>query len=306
MAIISLDGLSLSGKSTMVQMLQERLEDSVVVKENHLDPLRPAISLINKNHKSGMHIFNAVKLASEEYDSFKHIFKDAIRYVDKFMHESDLDIDDQQFIKQPLMAYLFTQGRKIVNETVKDLSKDHDVILDRWAVTGWSYQGILPEYTWRAVRELGDKEEIWYPDLQVFMACPVDQIPLRRAYRQKEGIGTAGQMSGGIEDKILSNLLNIRNQISSEGILTHWVENMGRPVKNIDEQIAQATLTYVKLESKMREFNNSILGERRTPFKLSREFDSEDEAKGYFLNPGVMDRIYGGQIGNSYDSSKSI
>ena len=40
--VVAFDGLSLSGKSTMVEMLLQRSENAAVLRENTRDPLRNA------------------------------------------------------------------------------------------------------------------------------------------------------------------------------------------------------------------------------------------------------------------------
>src|SRR3989338_6166463 len=49
--IIAFDGLSLSGKSKLAQMLLERSPNAVLIRENSLDPYREMTSHANKTFK---------------------------------------------------------------------------------------------------------------------------------------------------------------------------------------------------------------------------------------------------------------
>lgn len=117
------------------------------------------------------------------------------------------------------------------------------MILDRWQVTGWAYQVDPEGYTWQDIRKLHGEFGIVLPDVQIILTCPIEQIPLRRAYRDKQGVGTAGQMSRGREHVILSAFLEIYDHLKI-GTRTYLFGNTGIPVEGLKQQILQAIPTF--------------------------------------------------------------
>ncbi len=41
-------------------------------------------------------------------------------------------------------------------------------------------------YTWQHIKDLNFRHGVRVPNMQVILTCPAEQIPKRRAYRQKE------------------------------------------------------------------------------------------------------------------------
>ena len=103
-SIAAFDGLSLSGKSTMVQMLKERSKNTVIMRENQFDPIRTLTSYVNRLLKNSE--FDSVfPLASERFPEFDEVLEVARGYSNSFIGMGK---------NQALLAYLFTKGRNIV------------------------------------------------------------------------------------------------------------------------------------------------------------------------------------------------
>ncbi len=266
---VAFDGLSLAGKSTMVQMLLERSLDAEVVRENTFDPYRPTTSKVNRLLKE-VEPYEAVKLASEEFPDSRKVLQNAMEYALQFQGSPRL---------QALLAYLFASGRKVVDDYVGQAVERHDVILDRWQITGWAYQVDPEGYTWQEIRKLNERLDIRMPDIQVLLTCPPDQIPLRKAYREKQGVGTAGQMSRGREHIILPEFLEIYNQLK-DTMPIYLFENNGTPVPELELQIRQAIPIFGKVEDVVRA-DGFMLNDRQIA-----------NLKDVLLNPKILQRIY--------------
>jgi thymidylate kinase len=266
---IAFDGLSLAGKSTMVQMLLERSLDAEVVRENTYDPHRPATSAVNRLLKN-MDPRSAVNTASQMFSDSKKVLEEAERYASRF---------GAPYQKQALLAYIFTAGRSVVDSYVRETTKKHDVILDRWQVTGWAYQ-VEPEgYTWHEIKKLNEQFNITVPDVQFILTCPIEQIPARRAYREKQGIGTAGQMSKGREHIILPAFLEIDDYLKVR-MPVYLYENSGVPAQNLEDQIKQAAATFRRIEK--------VAG--ANGFMLRADKLADEEA--FWLDTDRLARIY--------------
>lgn len=255
--IVAFDGLSLAGKSTMVAMLEERSEDAQVVRENTFDPLRPITSRLNRLLKQ-TDPYEAVKSISEETPEHKAILRKALEYAFAFE-----DFDQ----KQALLAYMFTAGRHIVNQYVVERMQGHDLILDRWQMTGWAYQA-GEGYSWQEIRKLNQEFGIIIPHIEIVLTCPIEQIPQRRKFREKSRIGTAGQMSPGREEMILQVFLAIFRQIREEGMQIYLIENQGTPTENLEGQIRQAIPTFQQIEDIVK----------RTNFRLKPDQSADQSA----------------------------
>lgn len=267
---VSFDGLSLAGKSTMVQMLSERSGDAEVVRENTYDRFRPVTSRLNKLLKE-LDPLGAVKKASEEYSDFKPILMDALDY--------SLFEDKPTSQKQALLSYMFTQGRKTVDDYVRKAIEKHDVILDRWKISGMAYQVDPEGYGWQEIRDLNDvKFDILTPDVQIILTCPIGQIPIRRAFRDKQPVGTAGQMSKGREHIILPAFKEIFNAMKSETPV-YMFENCGTPVEDMKEQIKQAIPIFQQIENVVDKHG----------FRLKEKID---DVEAFWLEPERLRKIY--------------
>ncbi len=264
---VAFDGLSLAGKSTMVQMLLERSQDAEVIRENAHDPYRVVTSEVNKLLKQHVPA-EAVRLALQEFPDASDLLYEAIGYSILFPKAQ----------KQALLAYMFTKGRKVVDDYVRSVKEKHDIILDRWQLTGWAYQVGSEGYSWQDIRELNEDNSITVPDVQFLLTCPVDEIPARKAYREKSGVGTAGQMSRGREDVILPAFLEIYKALDGT-MPIYLLENAGIPVSDVKEQIRQAIPTFQKVEAAVS----------KRGFKL-RTNQVADEV--FWLDPKRLQRIY--------------
>ncbi|MBI2232576.1 MAG: hypothetical protein HYU56_01540 [Candidatus Aenigmarchaeota archaeon] len=293
-AILAFDGLSLAGKSTFVQMLYERSENAVVIRENTFDPLRPATAKLNEMYRSGMLCFEGLDKLEEEYPQYLDAIKNARDYVERL----DMDGPDLEKDRQAALAYMFAAGRTIVNEKLIKAVQKQDVILDRWQVTGWAYQSCPAKgcedspYRWEAIRRLNEHMGIWYPNLQIIVTCSLEQIPLRRAYRQKIGVGTAGQMSLSKEGVIYNAFIEIHDWLLGVGVPSIWIENSGTPSENPEEQIRQAIPHYLRLEGTLRDYIEAPITGGVDKYRLKPGRLSPTEAGDFFLQPEVLERIY--------------
>lgn len=271
--IAAIDGLSLAGKSTMAGMIAERAVSAEVVRENTFDPHRQTTSFVNKELKSN-DIQIAVQSTARQFPESENILHEALIYSRNYSPEAQ---------KQALLAFMFTAGRKVVDGHVRKAVKEKDVILDRWQVTGWAYQVDPSGYTWQDIRQLNKDFGIIDPHLQIILTCSVDQIPLRKAYREKEGIGTAGQMSKGKEHIILPAFVEIFNALK-DVMLIEMIENVGIPTPDLSEQIKQAVQTYGRIEDLLR----------KTGFAIQP--NSIDNPEAFWLDPQRLQRINERQI----------
>lgn len=298
-AIVTFDGLSAAGKSTLAQMLLERSADAVVISENRLDPLRPATSRLNKTFKAdpNMTYMAALDRFVAESSQFAGFAKDAQGYVQGL--QLDMNPLAQQ---QATLAYFFAAGRSLVNQLFvsREIQK-RDVILDRWRASG-VYQaqpaahGNGYAYSPQEILALNIQMGVCSPDMQVILTCPAEQIPQRKAYRQKEGVGTAGQMSTGREHIIYKAFMETLAWFQAHEKPAVHIENDGTPAEQLEEQVRQAIPSYLRLESALRDSmngrdNNFFYG--LTP----HVFRNHAEAEKFFLQPDVLGRIYERQTG---------
>ncbi|MDI6721827.1 MAG: hypothetical protein QMD85_05515 [Candidatus Aenigmarchaeota archaeon] len=301
-AIIAFDGLSLAGKSTMVSMLRERSQNALVIRENVYDPLRPVTSRLNRIFKENVCSYNkGLDQLAQEYQEGSYVLEtidEARRYADRL----ELEGPDREKRRQACLAYFFAKGRAFVNDEVRKQIMMSDVILDRWQASGWAYQTCPAKteeddpYTWHNVRELNEEMGIWYPNMQIIVTCPIEQIPQRRAFRQKIGAGTAGQMSDGREEMICNNFQEIYKWLLGRGVPTIWVENHGAPCESLEDQLRQAIPNYLALEDELCDnIENRIIG-GFDAYNLAPGSLSEKEAEQFFLQPEVLDRIYRRQV----------
>lgn len=270
--IVAFDGLSLAGKSTMVGMLEKRSINAEVVRENTYDPYRKTTSLVNKELKTNR-LVNAVESAIREFPESEKLLIDALTYARSY---------SPAIRKQPLLAYMFTAGRKDVDGHVRESVRTRDVILDRWQVTGWAYQVDPAGYTWQDIRKLNQDFGISMPDVQIILTCSVEQIPLRKAYREKEGVGTSGQMGAGKEHIILPAFQEIYDALSGS-MPVEMIENAGIPTPDLVDQIRQAIQAYGRIENLVRNSGSAI------------DDSSLNNPEQFWLNQESLERIEGRQ-----------
>ncbi|MBI5389905.1 hypothetical protein HZB02_00265 [Candidatus Woesearchaeota archaeon] len=273
---IAFDGLSLAGKSTMVQMLLECSLDAVVIRENTLDPYRPMTSRVNKLLKEKT-IPEVIDVIGSEFSQHASVLHDAFQYASAFGSSQN----------QAMLAYLFTTGRKEVALASQPHLEEQDVIHDRWKLSGCGYQVDLPAYTWKMILDLNDRFEIPDPHAQFLLTCPLTEIPLRKQYREKQGTGTAGQMSKGKEHIILPAFLAMsQNADLQSRFPIYLLENKGNPVDDLQTQILQALPANCKIEEAIR---------GSTSFRFKEPEIIRDPS--FWLEPTRLQRIYGRQTG---------
>ncbi|MBL7147570.1 MAG: hypothetical protein ISS82_01980 [Nanoarchaeota archaeon] len=312
--MIAFDGLSLAGKSTMVQMLYLRSLNAVVIRENEFDPIRNATSRLNKLLKS-MSPYDGLDALAEEFQDIPLVVETSNK-AKNYIKELNLEGSSYVKDKQAALAYFFTKGRSFVNEEViKQLQEhDKDVILDRWLVSGMAYQvqpnrfmakqmGLPDEfikkincedeaYRWQDIRDLNFEQGVWVPNMQIILTCPIEQISERRVYRQKQGVGTSGQMSGGREEIIYHSLMEINEWLLEKGIPSFKVENTGTPIESLQEQIRQAIPIYLLIEKQLRGcIDRKIVGGFHN-YRLANDSLTLKQAKEFFLDSSNIDSIY--------------
>ncbi len=309
--VVAFDGLSLSGKSTMVEMLLQRSENAAVLRENTRDPLRNATASLNKLLKTNS-IADGLASLMQQYSTDPLVAQtasDARQYVEGL----DLSGPRPEGKKQAILAYFFAVGRSHVNKDLLGQLQTNDVILDRWTVTSMAYQTwpsitmaqqwrlpqtiiekIDPEdeaYTWNDIAALNARQHIRVPDMQIILTCPINEIAQRKAYRQKEGAGTAGQMSGGKEELIYQSLVQIYEGLRKSERPSIMLENKGGPVQELEQQIRQAIPTYLALEAVLRQ----NMGQKTAGlygYRLSPDSLTVGQAEEFFLDPANKEKIH--------------
>lgn len=266
--IAAIDGLSLAGKSTIVGMLDERATNAQVIRENTFDPHRRTTSFVNRELKTN-DMQKVVDSAARQFPESESMLNEALHYARGYSSDAQ---------NQALLAFMFTAGRKVVDGHVRQVAEEKDVILDRWQVTGWAYQVDPSGYTWQDIRQLNKDFGIIVPHAQIILTCSIDQISLRRAYREKKGVGTAGQMSKGKEHIILPAFVEIFNALKDE-MPIEMIENAGTPTPDLSEQIRQAARTYGIVEDLLR----------KSGFTL--QTNSVDNPDAFWLDPQRLQRI---------------
>ena len=282
------DGLSLAGKSTMVEMLHQRSNNSVVVRENKYDPIRPITSETNKMLKKYCDkpefvkdvLIQQIKNHKEHKGLFEEILEE---YENKWKYEYT-----QEKCMQACLARMFTQGRKIVDEKTSYLKESNNLIYDRWQISGWAYQSSPSNskddkaFTWREIKQMNEELDIGLPDMQFILTCPIEDIQKRREFRHKVGYGTAGQMSKGREEIIYNAFLEI-NPWLSDKIPNYMIENEGIPTEDMKKQIEQSIPIYVEIENTIR---NTL-----KDWSLKEPFRDAQAAREYFLDDKNLHQI---------------
>ena len=274
MITVAFDGLSVVGKSTVVKMTNYAAESSVIVKENIHDPYRESTAAVNRLIKQGKPLRDIPQEVSRSHPMSSGLLNDAFAYCLGFYN-------DYRTQSQAFLAYMFVWGRRNVANYVESLLylNQYDLLLlDRWQRTNWAYQSVTPHYQYQKIRNLNKRFRILLPDVQFILSCPAEEIPKRRAFRDKIGRGTAGQMSPGREQEILPVFQEIYSDEAAAGNRDiFWVENSGEPSECIELQIRQAIPTYKQVEAELR----------KRGIRFKGEFDDS-----FWLRPEVLDEIY--------------
>jgi thymidylate kinase len=216
--IVAFDGLSGTGKTILISMLEERSLNAVVIEENKIDPLREATAAFNKLLKE-FSPGGAAEKVMQRYPYACGDLDEAWLYAEQF---------DKGARGQAMLAYMFAAGRRFVDPLVRQARGTRDVILDRWMVSGWAYQ-VSPEadYNWQQIRDLHIGMGFVLPDVQFVISSTPKQMALRKRFRRELGGGTSGQMSCGREDLIQATYLDIHNSLKGE-MPIYLIENKGR------------------------------------------------------------------------------
>lgn len=242
--IVAFDGVTGAGKTTLIGMLLADSANAVVVRENEYDPIRP--------------LTKAVYRVAHGLDGKLGTWEDVVKTL-HLVPKSDDDVIGGTDVKQEaldyanhynrdershaLLAYLFTCGRTFTNRRVKELAQRHNVILDRWQLSGWvgqSYEG----HGWWKTRELNKEMGILWPDVQFIVSCPPENIAERRAIRAGQGVVKPYQIPVEKEGELINTYRSIYDELRREGIRTNLIENNGKSTEDAALQMKQAYVTY--------------------------------------------------------------
>ena len=291
-ALIAFDGLPCAGISTLVEMLRERSEDAVVIREKYLDPLRPAIKKLEKLYNEGITWDSGLERLVDEFPDYSDTILEAEDYI------KHLEINDPRGYceKHAALAYLYATGRSYVNEIVKKAVESHDVILDTWQMTNWASQ-TCPlhedsdiDYDWRSIRELNEARRILYPHMQIFVVCNLDEVYERELFFKQIGEEDHIILPKERQQIIYDKINDIHNWLQLYGMASVIVKSPGLPREDIKEQISQAVDAYAEVEKAIRDnIESKVMGV--CLYRLSPKVMYKEELKEYFLQPEVIERI---------------
>jgi len=242
--IIAFDGIKGAGKTTLITMLEAHSANAVVVRENDHDPLRPLI-------EEAYAIANGI--GRDEPGGWEEVTRTlwgATKEVDRALngeHEKVVDYyinyHEDAERSQAYLAYLFTFGRTHTQRVMEKLAQEHDVILNRWQLSGWVGQ-CCGDHDWRAIRALNQKLGIRWPNEQFIVLYPPDDIAARREIREKHGVVKKSQLTVKQEREHIEKYTHIQEELCREGTLIDIIDNNGEPTMDENKQLEQAHFTY--------------------------------------------------------------
>ncbi len=295
---VALEGIRGTGKSTLTHMLYERSENAIICEKRSIYPYYMAknrvYAILNNmltvdewkkldksvRRERGADRMSEISAEETAYQvglEFPHLHKllqDVLEYSSRFGVE--------QARKQAFIAYLYTADRREATEWVKKQLTNHDVIFDRWRLSGCAYQE-TPGYGWRDIKNLHDELGVLTPDLEVVLTLPLDQINGRRYFRLLEGARGVGPMVGRVEANLEEErrrteiFLEMARELKEPSRIV-VVENKGTGIQSLRKQIEQALPAYWALEGVVRE----------TGFRLKGGLS--DAAEGWD-DPEILERI---------------
>lgn len=244
--IISFDGIKGAGKTTLITMLEAHSLDAVVVRENDHDPLRSMT-------KRAYAIANGVDCEKGQWDDVALTMSSRTREEDITLGgecdnvlEYAIQYNEDAERSQAILAYLFTLGRKSTNYGVDALvSEKHDVILDRWQLSGWAEQW-CGRHHWRVIRELNTSMGIRSPHEQFIVLYPREDIAERRRIREAHGVKKKWQRTIEQDCELINNYMIIWRELEREDRQPRLLYNDGPPTMDFDRQVEQAYATYTE------------------------------------------------------------
>ncbi|MBI4177369.1 MAG: hypothetical protein HY516_03290 [Candidatus Aenigmarchaeota archaeon] len=269
---VELEGIRGAGKSTLAQMLYERSADAVVCEKRKIYPYDRAKARVytilnnmlateewmklDERVRRGKGAERMGEITAEdaayqavlEFPDLRNVFQAALDYSAKFAGE--------QAKKQALIAYMYTTDRAEASEWVRQQMQNHDVIFDRWRLSGCAYQE-APGYGWRDIKRLHDELGVTVPSVEIVLTLPLEEINSRRYFRLMEGTRSTGAMVGRAEANLaeerrrMAVFLEMAQELDDTGIFV--VENMGVGVRGIRKQVEQALPAYRVVERIVRD-----------------------------------------------------
>lgn len=212
--IIAFDGPSGAGKSTLIERLRQDSANALVVAEKHCDPLRPVTEQVYRvaNGLEGQHSFDDLvsrldvpcSLSPQQLRSLRTY---ALEYCSVVREEAR---------EQAFLAYLFTYGRTFTDTYVRALSHAHDVLLDRWQLSGWAGQSV-PGHRWEEIRTLNDSMGIVSPSVQCIVMCEPAELLRRHRQRVERGEQKPHQLTEDAVARQCDTYLAIWARLSRKG-----------------------------------------------------------------------------------------
>lgn len=239
--LIAFDGLPSAGKSTFAAMFKERV-DSTCLAHGSLDDLhQPATQALEKSlwNDHELPIEKAIESTAEAYPFSATALQKAYDYGRGYLGLPG---------RIAMIAYMRAMGKQLLDIKVRQLNSWNNVILDTWTLTDLVYLPISTNprdahcYTWSDMRFLYKNLGISEPDSQYFLTLPLDQINLRRAFR--DGVDPSSrskeplakhQQAEAVFKAIKKEEKYLRLQPRKIDL-----ENLGSPIQSLRDQIAQA------------------------------------------------------------------
>lgn len=133
---------------------------------------------------------------------------------------------------------LFAVGRALIMPELKRLSTLNDIVVcDRALWSNICYQSDSNALTMEQIFDLNVMLGVIVPDVTFIIDGDIQNCLIRRAYRDKKVVGTAGQMGGDAEkrERIRKRFLELPKSFANVAPI-EVVKNPGDPIKDDDEQ----------------------------------------------------------------------
>lgn len=237
--IISFDGVSLVGKSTLIDMLADSNPGLEVIAERET-PVYPyprfLESLYKRVYGSLEHPYllcglrkTALESMQEEperkHPMIERTIKKAIDYASLY---------DPKVYHLPFLAQIFSVGRTFSSKFVKSMqesSPEKEILLNRWLLTSFVYQS-HELYPWNEIQELNNANRILTPDIMFAITSQEDKLKERFRKRQAEGVKKTHYRGIKEELKMQDKLIEVYNALKEEPYSEyniHLIDNSGNP-----------------------------------------------------------------------------
>lgn len=261
--IISFDGVSAVGKTTLIDWLVKKGENAVMIREDDVDPYREFTLSIYKtiygqlNGKSmneiAPHLNKTYTNYSGELDKLvnevgkRDITSETIDNVAKNLPapskmkgnetefrvslvnglEYSAQFDSKRAREVAFLSSLFAIGRKYVDDNYVKHEK-RDLVLDRWTLSGLAGQA-YPEhgYSWQEIKILHEGLNITLPDVMFAITANKEALGKRREERTKNGTPKPYDRGLDRELKEIDFYDEICSALQSEGKRAYMLDNSG-------------------------------------------------------------------------------